>query len=110
MNLLPGHICESTEFGGMTACGRCGLLLDTKAERPPCKPKADPPIGLTAMIEAARKEARRICDGQHAAINAGFRTSPHMGELRKAAVMMATAKLLERVQRNAKVIELLKVP
>lgn len=104
----PLHICQASEYGAVTACGSCGLTWDTKADRPPCKPKADPPIDLTQMIEAAREEGWRLMASQRALVAAGMRADPCMPELRKAAVMLATASLLERVKGNAKVVELLK--
>ena len=105
------HICEAGEFGHLTACGRCALTWDTNAkDRPPCKPKADPPIGLNEMIEAMREEGLRIHASQRAAMGSppGWRSEPHMGELRKSSVFFATANLLERVRDDKQVSEKLK--
>ena len=105
------HICEAGEFGHLTACGRCALTWDTNAKtRPPCKLKADPPIGLNEMIEAMREEGLRIHASQRAAMGSppGWRSEPHMGALRRAAVHFATANLLERVRDDKRVVEILK--
>lgn len=104
------HICESADFGDLIACGRCAISWDSSVkERPPCKPKAVPPIGLNEMIEEARDEGRRIHASQRAALGPPpWRSAPDMNELRKAAVFFATANLLERVRDTPRAVEALK--
>lgn len=110
MSAVLSHTCEASDFGTVTACGRCALSWDTDIkERPSCKPKASPPIGLNEMIEAMRDEGSRILASQRAAIGSPpWRSAPHMGELRKASVFFNTANLLEKIRDTPKVIELLR--
>ena len=103
------HICEAGEFGRLTACGRCALIWYSSAKkRPPCKPKADPPIGLNEMIEAHRDEGLRIHASQRAIVALGLAAAPHMSELRKAAVNFTTANLLDRVRDDKVIVDRLK--
>lgn len=107
MNAL--HICEASEFGALTACGRCALTWETRAEtRPPCKPKAHPPISLNEMIDTARGEGQRALASQRALVAAAMRSAPYMPELRKASLCFAIANLLERVRDNPKIVDALK--
>ncbi len=109
MTALPHIICHASDFGAVTACGRCAQSWPTDAkDRPPCKPKADPPILIAEMIEAQRDEGQRILGSQRAIALAGMSSGPDMRTLRKASVFFATADLLERVRDNPRVVELLK--
>jgi hypothetical protein len=109
MSLPKDHICEAQEFGTVAACGRCALTWEIAANtRPSCKPKADPPIGLTEMAEAMREEASRILASQWCLMRTAARPSPYMPELRKASVMFASARLLDQVAVNAAVVKMLR--
>ncbi len=108
---MNGFVCQAQEYAGRMWCGRCGTSWDVKDESDvagACKPKAEPPIALAEMEQGARGAALAILGSQHAAVNAGYRREPYMPELRKAAVLMAAAALLERVRGDARIMELLK--
>lgn len=108
---MTDFFCQALDFSGRMYCARCRLDWPTSApaaEVPKCKPKADPPIGLTEMSVTLRAEAKRTTDSQQACVAGKFRTEPYAPEMRKAAVMMAAAQLLERVYRDERMMAILK--
>jgi|SRR5579883_2243985 hypothetical protein len=108
---MTGFVCEAELFQGRMCCGRCGLSWDVDDEGAAagaCKPKADPPIGLAEMEQAVRSQARMLVHSQHAAVSAGYRSAPYMPELRKAAVLMAAAAVLERIAGDPRLVAMLK--
>jgi len=106
---MTQFMCQALDFSGTTWCGRCRLNWSTGvSSAPACKPKADPPIGMTEMYGTLTGEAKRVTDSQDVCIKAKFRTEPDGGEMRKAAVIMAAAQLIERVYRDERIMALLK--
>jgi hypothetical protein len=108
---MTEFVCQALDFNGRMYCGRCRLdwpAAAAEANVPRCKPKADPPIGITEMWLTLTAEAKRTTDSQHACIEMKFRTEPYQPEMRKAAVMIATAQLLEQVYRDERIMQLLK--
>jgi hypothetical protein len=108
---MSNFVCQAQEYAGRMWCGRCGTSWDVKSEADiggACKPKADPPIGFAEMETTVRGQALAIIASQHAAVKAGFRGDPYLPELRKAAVLMAVAVILERVRGDERIMALLK--
>jgi hypothetical protein len=106
---MTDFMCQALDFHGHTYCSRCRLDWPTGvACSPQCKPKADPPIGLVTMYEGLTSQANRIIDSQQALIAAKARITPDEGEMRRRAVLMAAAQLIERVYRDERIMGLLK--
>jgi hypothetical protein len=106
---MTEFMCQALDFYGATWCGRCRLNWTTGVSNAPkCKPKADPPIGISEMYTTLTHEAKRLTDSQAVCIAAKFRTEPYQPEMRKAAVMIAAAQLLEQVYRDERIMQLLK--
>lgn len=106
---MTDFICQAIDFHGHTYCSRCRSDWPTgTSTSPACKPKAVPPIGMVTMYEDVVGQANRIIDSQQALIAAKVRITPDEGEMRRHAVLMAAAQLIERIYRDTRIMELLK--
>jgi hypothetical protein len=95
------RICQADNFGGTLWCGRCRMHWDAGAQGddiPHCKPKADPPIGLTEMIAALEEHVRDEMTSQVVLVRSGLRAEPWGPALRKTAVFRAVAVVLDQIR------------
>jgi hypothetical protein len=97
------------DFGGTMHCGRCAMSWQASAreEAPHCKPKAAPPIGLAEMIEVVEADAADKMASQSAIVRAGL-PGPCLGMLRRIAVLMAAARVLQCIAADKDMLQQLK--
>ncbi|MGE3990340.1 hypothetical protein [Pseudorhodoplanes sp.] len=86
----------SLSWGDLIACPRCALAKDKDDPSPlPCRARA---ISLSMIIDALAHQAQAIETGQVAAKHAGYRQFAHHGELERAQLLRAGAKLLALIK------------
>lgn len=97
MSSDPSSDCRAApSWGGGVACLRCGLAKDADDPAPLiCKP-----VTLTRLIDAFNEQAEKIEAGQVAAKHAGYRQFAHHGELERAQLLRAGARLVAKIQND----------
>jgi len=109
--LSRDHVCEAIDAPPWRACGRCDLIWPHDArgdDVPDCKPKADPPLGLTEMRRVVVDEARDIEARQARLVRLGDAARPHIPELRRAAALYALTRLIDDVAGDETILERLR--
>lgn len=95
--------CEAFECGDRMVCGRCNHDWPGgfwSGEPLVCKPRPDPPIGIAEMAVACRMAAAQWVEGEQLAVKCEFRSVPSRTILRRATVISAAARTLERVKAD----------
>jgi hypothetical protein len=113
----PGFVCEARRMGTLMACGRCAAVFPNAGEHPGCAQSPSPPIGLEEIKTVVLSAADMIEDSQDILVrlridaeahgdtrmSESLRNAPRMSELRRAAVMRAVARLIERIEGDAEI-------
>jgi len=102
--------CEAIEFPGRMICPRCDQSWPGNmwsADRPYCKSEPSPHITVNDMIAAATYFSGIETDSQLSVVKA-YNAEPHRPAMRRIAILKATARLLERVVSDQRIMRLLK--
>lgn len=103
--------CEAVEIGDRMVCPRCNQDWpgDFWAREPlVCKQRPDPPIGIAEMAQACRLAALQWIEQAQLAVKCGVRMAPSKVTLRRAAVIRAAARTLERVKADDVIMQRLR--
>jgi hypothetical protein len=91
--LQPDDCRASTSWGEQVVCLRCALAKDKDDPAPlVCKP-----VTLRRIIDACNEQAQKIETGQSAAKHAGYREFAHHGEMERAQLLRASARLIAKI-------------